>query len=125
MDFIESIFGLSPEEGSGSLEFMILAVAVVGHGGAADLLTFEQIASLFEGSPVSAVVAEHALAHGIETDKYDVPDVNVMDRSHAVPFVNTNQIPAAQGIVINDNQPYPVVGFVEVRRHSVGVVSTL
>src|SRR5262245_55872892 len=94
-------------------------------GGAADLLTFEQIASLFEGSPVSAVVAEHALAHGIETDKYDVPDVNVMDRSHAVPFVNTNQIPAAQGIVINDNQPYPVVGFVEVRRHSVGVVATL
>lgn len=65
-------------------------------GGAADLLSFEQIASLFEGSPVSKVVAEYALAHGIETDKYDVPDVNVMDRSHAVPFVPANQIPAGQ-----------------------------
>jgi hypothetical protein len=92
-------------------------------GGAANLLSFEQIASLFEGSPVSAVVAEAALAHGIETDKYDVPDVDVMDRSHAVPFVSTNQIPAGQGIVINDNQPYPVVGFLEIRRHRFDLVS--
>ena len=30
MDFIERIFGLSPDGGSGSLEFLILAVAVVG-----------------------------------------------------------------------------------------------
>jgi hypothetical protein len=43
----------------------------------------EQIASLFNVNPVSTVIAEHALAHGIETDKYDVPDVNMMDRSHA------------------------------------------
>jgi hypothetical protein len=92
-------------------------------GGAADLISFEQIASLFTVSPVSKVVAEIALAHGIDTDKYDVPDVDVMDRSHAVPFVSTNQIPAGQGIVINDNQPYPVVGFLEVRRHPLVVVS--
>jgi hypothetical protein len=90
-------------------------------GGAADLLSFEQIASLFTVSPVSKAVAEIALAHGIETDKYDVPDVDVMDRSHAVPFVSTNQIPAGQGIVINDNQPYPVVGYLEIRRHSLDV----
>lgn len=89
-------------------------------GGAADLLSFEQIASLFEGSPVSKVVAEYALAHGIETDKYDVPDVNVLDRAHAVPFVATNQIPAGQGIVVNDNQPYPVVGFVSSLRGYTG-----
>jgi hypothetical protein len=92
-------------------------------GGAADLLSFEQIASLFTVSPVSKVVAEVALAHGIDTDKYNVPDVDVMDRSHAVPFVSINQIPAGQGIVINDNQPYPVVGFLEVRRHPLVVVS--
>jgi len=91
-------------------------------GGAANLLSFEQIASLFNVNPVSTVIAEHALAHGIETDKYDVPDVNVMDRSHAVPFVSTNQIPAGQGIVINDNQPYPVVGFLELRRQGLVVV---
>jgi len=94
-------------------------------GGAADLLSFEQIASLFEGSLVSQLVSEYALNHGIETDKYDVPDVNVMDRSHAVPFVATNRIPAGHGIIVNDNQPYPVVGFLEIRRHSQDVVSTL
>lgn len=32
---------------------------------------------------------QHALAHGIETDKYDVPDVDVLDRSRAVPFALT------------------------------------
>jgi hypothetical protein len=91
-------------------------------GGAADLLSFEQIASLFQGSPVSTVVAEAALAHGIETDKYDVPDVDVMDHSHALPFVPVNQIPANRGIVRNDNQPYPVFGFLEIRRHRRDVV---
>jgi hypothetical protein len=30
MDFIERIFGLSPDGGSGSLEFLILATALVG-----------------------------------------------------------------------------------------------
>ena len=49
----------------------------------ADLITYEQVASvltLFTSpfGPISLANAEHALAHGIETDKYDVPDVDVL-----------------------------------------------
>ena len=93
----------------------------------ADLITYEQVASvltLFASpfGPISLANAEHALAHGIETDKYDVPDVDVLDRSRAVPFVLANQIPAGQGVVIDDSQPYPVFGFIEGRLHKVDVV---
>ena len=84
--------------------------------GSSDLITFEQIVSVFEGSPVSAAAAEHALAHGVETDTYAVPDVDALSRSHAVPFVSTDQIPADQGIVVDDGQPYPVIGFLEIRQ---------
>jgi hypothetical protein len=42
--------------------------------------------------------------------------------SHAVPCVQIDQIPAGQGIVIDDNQPYPVVGFLEIRKHHADVV---
>jgi hypothetical protein len=93
----------------------------------ADLITYEQIASvltLFTSpfGPISLANAEHALAHGIETDKYDVPDVDVLDRSRTVPFVLANQIPGGQGVVIDDSQPYPVFGFIEARLHKVDVV---
>jgi hypothetical protein len=91
-------------------------------GGDGDIVSFEQFASLFTVNPVSLVVSELALAHGIDTDKYDVPDVDALDRSHAVPFVQIDQIPAGQGIVIDDNQPYPVVGFLEIRKHHADVV---
>ena len=90
--------------------------------GDGDIVSFEQFASLFTVNPVSLVVSELALAHGIDTDKYDVPDVDALDRSHAVPFVQIDQIPAGQGIVIDDNQPYPVVGFLEIRKHHADVV---
>lgn len=95
-----------------------------GAGGGADkLITFEQIVSLFQVSPVKQAVAEAALARGVETDTYDVPDVDAMDRSNAVPFVPTSQIPGGgQGIIVDDAQPYPVVGFLEIRRHLPDVV---
>ena len=91
------------------------------------MITYEQVASvltLFTSpfGPISLANAEHALAHGIETDKYDVPDVNVLDRSRAVPFVLANQIPGGQGVVIDDSQPYPVFGFIEARLHRVDIV---
>ena len=87
----------------------------LGSGGR--LITFEQIASLFEVNLIATAVAEHALAHGVETDRYDIPDVDPLDRSHAVPFVPVTQIPAGQpGVVIDDSdsQPYPVFGFLEI-----------
>jgi hypothetical protein len=94
---------------------------------AARLISFEQIASILTlfSSPFGVIDlanAEHALAHGVESEHYDVPDVNALDRSHAVPFVSINQIPGGQGIVIDDSQPYPVFGFLEIRRHRPDVV---
>ncbi|HUZ01836.1 MAG TPA: hypothetical protein VMU89_15920 [Thermomicrobiaceae bacterium] len=87
----------------------------------ARLVSFEQIASILTlfTSPFGAIDlanAEHALAHGVETETYTVPDVNALDRAHAVPFVPVDQIPGGQGIVIDDSQPYPVFGFLEIRR---------
>lgn len=63
---------------------------------------------------IATAITEQALARGIDTDRYDVPDVDVLDRSHAVPFVPVTHIPANQGIVIDDSQPYPVFGFLEI-----------
>jgi hypothetical protein len=83
---------------------------------ASDLVTFEQIASIFQVDLVAVVNAEQALARGIETDSYEVPDVDVLDQSHMVPFVDIGQIRAGQGIVVDDSQPYPVFGFLEIRR---------
>ena len=95
----------------------------------ARLVSFEQIASILTlfKSPFGAidlVNAEHALAHGVETETYAVPDVHLLDRSHAIPFVPVNQIPSGQGIVVDDSdsQPYPVFGFIEIRRHRPDVV---
>ena len=81
-----------------------------------ELITLEQITSLIQVDIIDAVLEEHALAHGIDTDTYEVPDVNVLDRSDAVPFVAISNIPGGgAGIVVNDGQPYPLYGFVEVR----------
>jgi hypothetical protein len=62
---------------------------------AKNLVTLEQVVSLFNINVIGTALTEHALAHGIETDAYDVPDVDVIDRSHAVGFVPVGNIPAA------------------------------
>jgi len=87
-----------------------------------ELITLEQITSLFQINLIDTVNEEQALHHGIDTDQYAVPDVNILDRSHAVPFVPVGSIPAGQGIVVDDSQPYPIFGFLEVRREYVGGV---
>jgi hypothetical protein len=86
--------------------------------GSGDVVTLEQLTSLITINPGKAVNAELALAHGIETDRYEVPDVNVFSRSQAVPFTPVDQLPGGSaGIVIDDSQPYPVTGFLEIRQH--------
>jgi hypothetical protein len=90
---------------------------------AKDLIPLEELLGvLFQANDISTVITELALAHGIETDRYDVPDVDPLDRSHAVPFVHVNQIPGGRpGVVIDDSQPYPVFGFLEIRWHPADV----
>jgi hypothetical protein len=91
-------------------------------GDASALVTLEQVVSLFNLNLIGTVLTEHALSHGIETDAYDVPDVDLVDRSHALDFVPIDNIPGGQGIVVDDGQPYPVFGWIEVRHAHPGVV---
>ena len=91
-------------------------------GDASSLVTLEQVVSLFNLNVVGTVLTEHALSDGIQTDFYDVPDVDLIDRSHAVDFVPAGSIPGGgQGIVLDDGQPYPVFGWIEVRRQHTSV----
>jgi hypothetical protein len=75
----------------------------------------EMVASLFDGL-LGFIDSEQALARGVDTDLYTVPDVDILDRSHAIPFTPVANIPGGQGIVVDDGQPYPVFGFLEIRR---------
>ncbi|UQX87623.1 hypothetical protein M6D93_15125 [Jatrophihabitans telluris] len=85
--------------------------------GAGDVITLEQLSSLLTLNPLKVTTAELALAHGIETDRYEVPDVDVFNRSQAVPFTAVDQLPGGTaGIITDDGQPYPVTGFLEIRR---------
>ena len=82
--------------------------------GSGAIISVQQFTSALS---LEAPSAEAALLHGIETDRYEVQDVNVFDRSHAVPFTSVDELPGGDaGIVIDDNQPYPLTGFVEIRR---------
>ena len=98
----------------------------------ARLITFDQIASILTlpifrppgFGLIDLANAEQALAHGVETEHYDIPDVDALDRSHAVPFVPVTQIPANAGVVTDDSQPYPVFGFLEIRRHRSDVLGS-
>jgi hypothetical protein len=57
------------------------------------------------------------LARGIKTDQYDtskMTSVNILDASRAVTAFADN-IPSGQGVVQNDNQPYPIYGWLELR----------
>ena len=85
--------------------------------GSGSVISSEQFFSLFTINPLKAANAEAALAHGIETDRYEIPDVDVFDRSHAVAFTAVDNLPGGDaGIVVDDDQPYPVTGFLEIRR---------
>ena len=89
---------------------------------ATDLFTYEQFVSIFSADLIATAITEHALSHGIDTDTYEMPDVNVLDQSHMIPFAPIDQIPGGQGIVVDDGQPYPVFGFLEIKHLRHGTV---
>ena len=81
-----------------------------------ELITLEQITSLIQVDLIDAVLEEHALAHGIDTDTMRSQTSTCSNRSHAVPFIAVSNIPGGgAGIVVDDGQPYPLYGFLEVR----------
>jgi len=92
----------------------------------ATLAAVELVASLLNPvlDPVTRINRVQALLRGTVTDAYDVPGVDLLDRSQAQPFVEVTQIPAGAGIVENsaDDQPYPVFGWLDIRWHRPDVV---
>jgi hypothetical protein len=92
----------------------------------ATLVAVELVASLLNPGldPVTRINRTQALLRGVVTDAYDVPGVDLLDRSQAQPFVEVTQIPAGAGIVENsaDDQPYPVFGWLDIRWHRPDVV---
>ncbi len=92
----------------------------------ATLVAVELVASLLNPvlDPVTRINRAQALLRGIVTDAYDVPGVDLLDRSQAQPFVEVTQIPAGAGIVETsaDDQPYPVFGWLDIRWHRPDVV---
>jgi hypothetical protein len=66
---------------------------------------------------IDAGVATVILGRGIKTDQYEIDElrnVNILETSHAVTAPGDN-IPAEQGVVLNDDQPFPVYGWLEIR----------
>ena len=89
-------------------------------GAGGDYLNAEILASaagLLTGGPISSAEIAIVLSRGVETDAYDAVNatVNLLDASHAVQNVGPNNIPAGKGIVQNDNQPFPIFGWLEAK----------
>jgi hypothetical protein len=78
---------------------------------------------LLTGGPVDAVKVAAVLSTGIKTDEYDsLPEVNILDAGKAVNAYADN-IPAGQGITVNDDQPYPIYGWLTTKWVDVPLVS--
>jgi hypothetical protein len=66
-------------------------------------------------NPIGSVVVAKILGRGIKTDEYDtepLTNVNILEAHHAA-AASANNITAGQGVVQDDNQPYPVYGWLE------------
>ena len=72
-----------------------------------------------------AAYVKYILGRGIKTDKYEpLPELEVMDASRAVVDMPVNDVPPGHGIVVDDEQHYPVFGWIEAGwrdRSTVGV----
>jgi hypothetical protein len=74
--------------------------------------------SFLLGGVVWAPRVQNVLDSGVDTSKYSqeaLVNTKVLDATHAVRDVSPSRLPAAAGVVKDDNQPFPVYGWVEVR----------
>jgi hypothetical protein len=85
-------------------------------------LTFTQVGEDLARAAVELAVlglahyVAYILHRGIKTDKYaPLPEIDVMDASSAVVDAFANEIPKDRGIVVDDDQHYPVFGWIEAK----------
>jgi hypothetical protein len=80
--------------------------------------TFDQLINLVSlaGGP-TALIANRILNRGIKGDQYALQDkvVNMLTQTNAVLNADPANIPANAGITLNNNQPYPITGWLEVK----------
>jgi len=68
------------------------------------------------GGALGFAEAFAVLGRGIKTDEYDIDEirnVNLLDASRAV-TASGDSIPPGQGVIVNDDQPFPVSGWLEI-----------
>jgi hypothetical protein len=62
------------------------------------------------------IYIEYILRRGLEVDAYDpIPEVDVLDASHAVFNTLPENIPSGAGIVVDNTQPYPIFGWLNAK----------
>jgi hypothetical protein len=87
--------------------------------GSGDRIAFGE--ALLEGlvaliSLVTAGYIRYILGKGMKTDVFDpLPDIDVRDPSGGVFDIPVQQIVAGAGVVTDDNQHYPIMGWLEAR----------
>jgi hypothetical protein len=61
-----------------------------------------------------AIYIEYILQRGFKVDAYDpIPEVDVLDSSHAVFNTLPENIPSGAGVVVDNTQPYPIFGWLD------------
>jgi hypothetical protein len=75
------------------------------------------IHALLPGTIIASAIIDGFLGRGVQGDFYDsqTNTVNPLATTGAVINVNTSNIQANAGITVDDNQPYPVTGWLEVK----------
>lgn len=89
-------------------------------GSGKDILAIDIIAPLvgylIGGGLFLAAYIEYILQRGFKVDAYDpIPEVDVLDSSHAVFNTLPEDIPSGGGIVIDNTQPYPIFGWLDAK----------
>ncbi|HEX7360844.1 MAG TPA: hypothetical protein VF283_10160 [Bryobacteraceae bacterium] len=68
------------------------------------------------GGLALAIYIEYVLQRGFKVDAYDpIPEIDVLDSSHAVFNTLPENIPSGAGVVVDNTQPYPIFGWLDVK----------
>jgi len=73
------------------------------------------VSAILGGVPLGLYV-QYVLGRGIRTDEYSpLAEININDSSQAAINVPVTAIPAGEGLVVDNVQPYPMFGWLETR----------
>ena len=96
----------------------------LAQGVGTDLIVGETIAGLVSlaltevSLPLAVILAyvDIILSRGLKVDAYDpIPEVNILDTSQAVLNAPVDNIPSGMGKVVDNTQPYPIYGWLDVK----------